>query len=931
MEYAILGPLRLASLADNALPPKEAALLAALLVRAGQPVSADTLIDVLWPGQAPPTAHASLQVRVSQVRKRIGAERVVTAAQTYRLDIGHDVVDGDRFRDAVLAASDAVQQGRHASGALLAQGALALWRGRPLPELDEWPEAVQLSEEYVELRALAIEVRAESELALGLHNQVATVLAAAAVEFPHRERLRRLLALALYRCDRQVEALGELQALRSALQGEFGVEVSLETRKLETAILRQDAALDPPVETADSSTLPAPPTPTFGRDEDVQSVLNMLSSGARLITITGPGGIGKTRLAHECALAAVELGAGRVNFVDLSAVRDPDLVAARIADQLEPRRLANSDPRQIVAYRYGDGGVLVLDNMEQVLGAANDVASLLEAAPALRVLVTSRSALQLRVEMVHPLAALKLDHASGPAGSPAMAMFRNRTDARRGSRQWSQADETAACEIVALVDGLPLGIELAAARCRMLGPRALAARLRESMAMLGDGPADLPVRQRSMHQTIQWSVDLLKPEHRSALGRLGVFRASFDVAAALKVLESDDELSALATVEALADASLLRVSHDADGEPRFSMLAVIKAHTPTLLSQTDLDRARIRHAAWVVDLAGAAEPLLRSEQAAAWLTLLDRQREDIKAAVDWLCQSGRANEAAELLCTLLRYWLASAGSPEGRILVDGVLGEDALTPDSLTRLLSLSARLHERCGEYATAAELASRSIAVAHTIGNRRMEGHAYATLASSTLWLGRHDEAVRHWERSLELTDPTEDLEFRVLTLGNLGLLALARGDFRRALGIYESSLSHLRELGVVDAVTDTLMNLAWAHLGLGQLDSAGQCLRESGVRAVSQGDDEQVAYYLLGVARLASLTACHAAALELTTAATALVASTGQVFEPYELSIAEETIADSAAALGAASGDFADGPILNLEESLALTRRVLGASLS
>ena len=763
----------------------------------------DQLVDALW-STPPGRATNIIQQYVSALRRTLGASTIVTTGQGYQLVVAPENVDTHAFRRLVDRADEARNAGHPAHAATLLTEALALHRGEPLSGMPDSP-FVEPAQASLQRALLEARIRATTvQNDLGRYASAIEMSETLAAEHPLDETVAAELMRALTGTGRQADALAVYDRVRALLVEELGLEPGLLLRKAQAAVLQQDGAFvaldDTPEVTEPTTFLPAPPTTTFGREADIESVLADLAGGARLLTLTGPGGIGKTRLAVEVARATVDRQGGPVDFVDLSAVLDHRLVTTRIADQLEPRREAGSDPGQVVATRYRNGGLLVLDNLEQVLAAANDVSGLLDQAPSLRVVVTSRSALQVRMETVHPLGALATDHQPGAARSPAVAMFHDRTDARRGSRPWSEAEELAAREVVSLVDGLPLAIELAAARCRLLGPRALASRLRASMTLLGDGPADLPARQRSMRQTIQWSVDLLEPGQRRALGMLGVFRGGFDVPALLSVLDLD-ESSALATVETLADASLIRVGEDQDGEPQFSLLQVIKAHTPTLLSAAELDAARGRHADWMVDLARAAQPHLRSEQSASWLARLDRQREDIAAAVHALREFGRVDDAADLVDTLLRYWIASPGSPEGRILVEGLLREDSLSPSSRGSLLLLLARLHERCGEYAAAVELALGAAEVARLAGNPNAQGRAYSTVASSTLWFGKPDESESFWEQALGLTEAGDDLGFRVLMLGNLGLLALHRCDYARALEIYEEALVHLRELGVVD----------------------------------------------------------------------------------------------------------------------------------
>ena len=453
--FRILGPLDVEG-AGALGGPRPRALLLTLLLAPNETVSPERLIDAVWPEDPPESARHALQVYLSTLRKAVGRERIVTEPAGYRIAVAEDELDALAFRRLV------------GEGDL--EAALALWRG-PIESAD--PAAAELEA----LRLTVHEDQLDAELRAGRHAAALPELERLAREHPHRERAHGRLMLALYRAGRQADALAAYQTARRALD-ELGLEPGPELRALELAILRRDPKLDA------RPRLPAPVTPLIGRRREVEEVASALRE-ARLVTLVGPGGVGKTRIALQ---AAHESGAAV--FVDLAPVRDPALVAGHVEAALD-----DDAPEQL----------LLLDNFEQVDDAAPVVGELLRGTPGLRCLVTSRRALRVYGEHVYAVEPLDL-------WDEAVPLFVARARAAGARIEPSEA-VAALCESL---DRLPLALELVAARAP-------------------DGPRDLPARQRTLAGAIAWSVDLLDPPLRDRFHALAAFAGGWDAEAAAAV------------------------------------------------------------------------------------------------------------------------------------------------------------------------------------------------------------------------------------------------------------------------------------------------------------------------------------------------------------------------------------------------------------
>jgi predicted ATPase/DNA-binding SARP family transcriptional activator len=792
VEFGLLGPLTVVEGGSDVTParPKQRALLALLLLRRGEVVPGAQLIEALWGEEPPGTAQTALYGHIAALRKLVGAERIRTRPPGYLLTVAAGELDLARFEALVAQARE--RDDPAARSACLSE-ALALWRGEPLAELHGEPFAEREIARLAELRVAALEERIEADLALGRHHGLVAELEPLVAEHPFRERLRGQLMLALYRSGRQADALHVYQRGRSTLAEELGLDPGPELRRLELRILHQDASLGPPdrptadgqpvrggTRTAGAVNLPAASTPLVGRERELGELVAMLSNGTRLLTITGPGGTGKTRLALQVAGELVSGPRDGVHWVPLAGLADPDLVPSEVARAIGARH-------GLTGFLRGKDLLLLLDNFEHLLAAAPVVSDILAASPRVRVLVTSRAPLRVSGEQQYRLEPLPRPEAA--------ELFVQRA---RAVGCEIEPDATVE-EICRRLDDLPLAIELAAARTRLLAPRRLLGRLDSALTLLTTGTRDAPERQRTLRATIEWSYDLLDPAARNLLGRLSAFSGAFSLEAAEDICGA--ELDDLAT---LVDYSLVKPV----GDDRFLMLATIGSYAREKLAEASgEDELRRRHAAFFSALAEQAYRG-RLDAEAEWSSRLEEQHDDLRAALDWLLRRD-PDRALELAGALGWFWLSRGLLREGHSRLSAALTVSGMTGRSRARALAASGALLARRGDAAAGiAEL----------------------------------DAAVAMWRE-------LGDLEELASALDSLGWpLVYDAANNARALAAFEQSLDLWRELEDEAGVTRALVGIAQVLVAMGETERAEAISQDLLGRAAGDARTEHYAYHFL-----------------------------------------------------------------------------------
>jgi DNA-binding SARP family transcriptional activator/predicted ATPase len=753
-------PVRLTSV-------KQKALLAQLALHGGRIAELTELIAGLWGEDPPATATNTIQVHVSALRRALGRAGglVQNRPPGYRLD-GADV-DVDRFERLV----DEARQGRPDKW----RDALGQWTGEAaLADLADVPFAPAVAARLDELRLTATEELIEGELALGHHLKYVPELRELTRKHPYRESFWRQLMLGLYRSGRQSDALATFREAADVLADDLGIDPGPALAAMHQAILTQDPALDGPAAAHD---LPRLPGELVGREAELDRLLELVPAH-RLVTLTGPGGVGKTRLALEVAHRL------HGEFVPLADVHTAEAATARVT---------------------GSGGtMLVLDNLEQIPDASALVLDLLDNTER-RLLITSRSVLRLSAEAVVVLAPL--------AATDAAELFT--TEARRAGAAGA-LDESAVSAICQRLDGLPLALVLAAARCRLLTPAQILARLERGG--LGDGPKDLPDRQRTIAATVQWSVDLLDPPARGLFADLAVFAAPFTVEAAEEVTNADE-------LAALVDANLL-TAH----EGRLTMLETIRDCARDMLAASGRD-TRERHARWVLRQVADQAPRLNTPAEESALDALGELLPDIRAATAFLAGAD-ANAAADALVRTRRVWFVQglfgeiterldrvaplvtaprtkvevaalqatfakvvSGGAAGRPLLEQVLPalrDTAGTDEMLTNTLCHLAALESEAGERAAAEAHAAEALKVARGLGGPMVE-MALGLSAYVARTLGDIDRAIEFAGEAVRTGRATPGLQLanelatfagaladagRLGEAADAGLEALARG---------------------------------------------------------------------------------------------------------------------------------------------------------
>jgi len=937
IEFRILGPVE--AVADaGPLPlgaPKQRALLAFLLLNANTVVSRDRLVDALWGASPPRAAVSSLQVYIHGLRRAVGADRIETHGTGYRLRLDPAELDFAGFERLVERATEAFAAGRPADAAEDLRRALGLWAGSPLADLGGEPMAEAEAAQLEERRLRALELLHDAELALGRHDELVPELERLVAAEPYRERFRAQHVLALYRAGRQTDALEAYRAARELLVHELGVDPGPELQELERRILRHDPALAAPEAQAPARVqLPAAPTPLVGRRLEVAAVTALLRrDDVRLVTLTGPGGAGKTRLALAAAgELGPELRDGAL-FVDLAAVRDPALLGTSIAQALGAAESAESVEGTLEEHLRGRSMLLVLDNLEQLAPDVGLVGRLLAAAPRLLVLATSRSPLRLAAEHEYPVPPLALPERGRAAtfemlvANDAVRLFAARARAVDPQFELDDGNVGAVVRICERLDGLPLAIELAAARSKLLPPEAMSNRLGQTLDLLTGGAHDLPARQRTLRATLEWSHSLLSGEERTLLARLAVFAGGWTLTAAEAVC-GGGALAVLDTLSALVDESLVRRLRRPGAEPRFAMLETIREFAVELLERSDEAEAlRRSHCHYVLAQAeeAAAGFVAATGSGESFFALLDEEHDNLRAALEWAGGAGEVQLEVRLTVAARWFWIVRGLLSEGRRFFDGVLARTVGAPEPLRALaLAHGATFPFRQGETGFARELWQEALDLYRELGDDDGTARCIAELGAVAVAEGDLDGAVALYEESIPLFR-RQGNDVRLATaLSNLGAIANMRHDPATGVRYLADAVALARETGDEDGLAVSLHNLARSELALDRPDRGREALLESLEIARRLGYREVTAYCLGGMAELATIEGDAERAATMLGASEQLFREVGAAVDPDEAQTQQRIAAYAVEALGAKRADElrAAGAALTPEELLYAT---------
>jgi len=657
-----------------------------------------------------------------------------------------------------------------------------------------------------------------------------------------------------------VRMLGDALDLAPAARDAF--EASVARRRGPAPSL---APAGPPAAARRWPGVPIPPESLLGRDEAVAALAQLLTGGTRLITLTGPGGVGKTRLGLATARAvAAHFAEGAVCFVPLAPLRDHGLVPSAIVGALGLREAAGDGPLAALRAHLADRHqLLVLDNFEHVAPAAPLLAELLAACPRLAILATSRAPLHVQGERRYAVPPLVTpDPATLPtvdalAHSPAVALFVRQAQAVAPGFTLHGANAVAVAAICRRLDGLPLAIELAAARVRTLAPAALLARLTLALPLLTGGARDLPERHRTLRATLDWSHDLLHQGEQAVFRRLAVFAGGCTLEAAAAVCGTGEPLAVelLDWLGALLDQGLVQrtIPPDDEGdEPRFAMLETVREYAlGHLTASGESEAVSRRHAAYYLALGEEAEPHLAGERQAPWLARLAREHDNLRAALDWSLGAGAEPLVAlRLAAAIWRFWLTRGYAGEGRRWLGRALAAaPAVEATAAVRAQALAAAgaLAHSQGDYARAAASTEECLILWRALGDQAGIAGALGTLAlvhksrgDYAAAMGLFEEALARW-RALG-----QDLKVS-MTLNNLGATAYDQGDFARFEGYVAASLIIKRALGDGPGIAIALFNLGEGARSRGDLARARALLAESLAHFRAQGSTPRIAHVL------------------------------------------------------------------------------------
>ena len=812
MQFEVLGPLRVRS-GDSAPELRVRAqhgLLAVLLTSPNLSIPDDRLIDELWGDDPPASARHLLQVYASQLRGLLGElpdrPRIVRDGNGYALRVQPDELDSERFEQAVVHAQELQELDPEGADRVLSE-AMHLWRGAPFAGLRQPSPAVREQAAYLErLHLEALLAWTDVRLRLGRHHELVPELTALVAEHPYDEALHAQLIVALYRCGRQAEALDTARALQDRLRDDLAIELSPEVRDLYRRILLQapELTLEPP---EPPSNLPTRLSSFVGRSRELQEVAELVE-GSRLVTLTGPGGVGKTRLAIEVAHRLRQRFPGGVWWIDLASVSDPGLVADEAARVLGLTVLPEQEVVAALARALGRRRALLLvDNCEHLSTAAAElVAAVVSGTAGPHVLATSRSPLHVEGEQLWTVPPLSLpaDEARSTdlVEFDAVRLFLERGRAVDPSFALDAGNAQAVLEICRRLDGLSLAIEMAAARLSVLTAHEIVRHLDERFALLELPTVGAPTRHRTLEAAMDTSHALLSDAERTLFERLSVFVGPFDLDAAAAVGLTDDGSSsrAVPVVGALVDASLLAPEQDGE-ETRYRLLETMREYAAARLRDRGAENdARRAHADYYLGLAEQAGTVVGTPEFALWMPPLTRSYAELRQALAWSLEHQDRSVTLGAAPALRELWHRSADTREAARWTDRMLEGDLETVPA--RLL---AEVHAAAGFAAvTANDLQTGLFHFESALRLFREDeftrGLSFALWgrANISLALGDLDGVRRSAHEALAVCDEHGDRWGRAAPLANLGFAALLSGRLDEARGHFEEALPLYQELG-------------------------------------------------------------------------------------------------------------------------------------
>jgi predicted ATPase/DNA-binding SARP family transcriptional activator len=874
VQFRILGQIEICDGARQVATggARQTTLLGFLLLHANQAVSTERIIDALWHEGDVTRARKSLQVAIARLRKSLEGSAAGSSLRTvsggYMLTVGPDDLDADVFERWAQAGARALAEGRPGAAAEILRRALGLWRGPALADVAYETFAQEAIRRLEELRLVALEKRIAADLQLDADAPVTGELEALVAAHPRRERFAEALMLSLYRCGRQADALDVYQRVRAHLAGELGLEPGPGLRRAQAAILGHEAGFDAEPSTGgdvvavkararEPHVIAAPHTVTVGRETDLEQLRELVDDvDVRLVTLVGPGGVGKTRLALELARELTSEVPDGASVVFLAGVSAPEEVASAIALELGLGTTATEPVERALERHFAARDtLLVLDNLEHLLDATPLITSILAAAPSVTVVATSREPLRLRGERTVPVApvALPPPNATGLhcaiVQAPAVALFLNAAAAVEPSFELTTDNSAAVVALCRRLDGLPLALELAAGRLKLLSPAEVLRRLDHDLSVLGHGPRDAPARHRTLQTTLQWSYDSLSEEEQTAFARLSVFAAGCELEAAEAVTGA-----ALDVLHSLVDKNMVVAGRARYGASRFSMLETVRQFARERLAERGDDEDAVRrHFDYYLAMATSSRPGLERTAAPALVARVAAELDNVRLALRWGIAHGRAEDVLRLVLALQPYWCHRA-ELEGVRWLRRALAEDESVIAALVRARALSwhAVVLAEEARFAEAEAAAQRSIEICVQHGDVHGRAESLTSLAKIILFQSRLEDGLRAARDAVAAARQTDD---PILLARALAWQASAEPALSDALSLGEQAAAHYRALGNSPRLVDLNSKLSHIAICHGAYDEARR-LAEEALRSARETDTtEAFAQGNLGLAALLS----------------------------------------------------------------------------